>query len=192
MISIREDTLEVWENDFEDFNYDFRRYTFALCKAYGLYPHIDGAVLRLVHASWTNSLASWRAGVVNAATQRLSQLKIAALLLDALASSKWIAEFDAFDIESETLDYSAGGDPSEYEEIRLDIFNGAEEFLALQFCKAVINVIEEARVDCQMPFQYRMTPDMEKDIIFYLKSNFRNPISTFLILKALYLRDLRL
>jgi hypothetical protein len=118
----------------------------------------------------------------------LSHLKIGALLLNELANEDWIRDIYEYEAHPKD-DYVFAGTPEERTEVRRDIAAGRGTYFAYQFVIGVLNWFEAARIDRQSRFLFRMTPDLEHDLMVYLLSNVREEMGIFLTLKALYARD---
>jgi hypothetical protein len=76
-----------------------------------------------------------------------------------------------------------------FNETRKDINGARGTFFAFQFAIAVMNSFEIARDDRAQPFVFRLTDDLEHDLMVYLLSERRDFMAMFLIFKALYARD---
>ena len=110
------------------------------------------------------------------------------LLLFSLGKVEWAAELEEFDAGEAHDEWEYNGTPEEREESRLDLNAGRGTFLALQFVFAILNGFEAARDDRLEPFKFRLTHDLEHDLMVYLLSERRDDMAIFLILKALYAR----
>ena len=93
-----------------------------------------------------------------------------------------------FDIEG-TREYEFNGPEEIRLEVRKDINAGRSAYLGYQFCIFVINFFERWRIDKRQAFEFRMTSDMEHNLLVYILSDCRDPMAIYLILKALYIRD---
>jgi len=175
--------------NYEEFKYDLKRYIYIHCKAFGLYPVIDDKKLRIVFDSWMAEIEVWESYLISDDTERLSHIKIFAILAWALSRVEWVRTFDPFDITSERLEYTFSGDPHLFDEVRADIVDGREQYLAMEFVHAVIALYESHRLDRKPPFAPRLTDDLRHDVIVYLKSDCAQSVAFYLIMKALFARD---
>jgi hypothetical protein len=119
----------------------------------------------------------------------LSHIKIMAILLFALAQVDWVHELEEFNATDDRREGEYNGTPEEKEESRRDINAGRGTFLALQFVLAILNSFEEARDDRQQEFVFRLTHEIEHDLMVFLLSERRDDMAIYLILEALYARD---
>lgn len=114
-------------------------------------------------------------------------MKIFSLLLFQMASVEWVHKiFDSVPEPSPVAPYY--DKPDLRARIRKNIQGGPECYLAFQFVINFLNQIEAVRTDRTEPFIFRLTPDLQHDILVYLHSEARDELATFLILKALYAR----
>lgn len=119
----------------------------------------------------------------------LSHLKIMAILLVSLASVEWVQEIEEFDADGRHDEWEYVGTKDERGETRADVRAGRGTFLAFQFAIAVLNSFEVSRDDRKQLFEFRLTTDLEHDLMVYLTSERRDSMAMFLIFKALYARD---
>lgn len=181
--------LDRWLASFDDFRVDFVKTCQFLCKAVGYYFTFDQQLLKDAHEKWAAEEKYWRSVLLSQESNELSHLKLFALLLVCLAESDWISEIFEFDTAADARHLEFNGTEDERIEVRKDIAGGRGVYLAFYFCILVINWFENARDDKLQPFEIRITPDLEHDILVYLSSDYRNTMGMFLILKALYVRD---
>ncbi len=120
-------------------------------------------------------------------SKNLSVIKVLSLLLHELSRVGWMTQLEEFDHTAAPFQFA--GPEDEFEEVRKDIAGGGGTFLAYQFVILVINWFEQARTDRVQEFVFRMTLDLEHDILVFLTSEECQPTSIYLILKALYARD---
>jgi hypothetical protein len=188
MLQLSADCLDRWLVSFDDFRYDFLRHCTLLCKVVGYHFEFNQEFLRIAHENWKAECDLWHASRIMD-SERLSHLKIGAILLHELARVDWIRNLYEHDPSTELLEFEFAGTAKECEEIRKDINAGRGTFLAFQFVVQVINWFEQARTDRHQAFIFRMASDLEHDIMVYLLSEYRNAMAIFLIFKALYVRD---
>lgn len=125
----------------------------------------------------------------DADSDSLSHIKIMAILLFVLAQNEWVHALEEFESDSDHREGDYNGTPEEREESRRDINAGRGTFLALQFVFAILNSFEQARDDRQQEFLFRLTHELEHDIMVYLLSERRDDMAIYLMLEALYARD---
>ncbi len=186
--ALTEDCLDRWLADYDQFRDDFLRFCYGLTKACGYYPHVDFPKLKTAHDGWKSLCEVWESSYVMPDTNSLSHLKIMGLLLYALSKVEWVAALEEFDPTGDRREGDYVGTPEEFEESRADINAGRGTFLVLQFVLAILNGFEAARDDRLEPFAFRLTHDLEHDLMVYLLSERRDDMAIFLILKALYAR----
>jgi hypothetical protein len=189
MLEIDEQTIDYYLADFDGFKYDLKRWVYLHCKAFGLYPDIDDKKLRISFDSWLAEIEVWESCLISNGTERLSHIKIFAIMAWALSRMDWVRCFNPFDMSSERLEYCYAGSPDTFDEVRADIVNGKEQYLAFEFAHAVICSYEQHRLDRVAPFVSRLTDDLRHDIIVYLKSDAVQSVAFYLIMKALFARD---
>lgn len=183
-----EKILDRWLADFDQFKYDFLKYCKILGKTVGFDVVQDQAALKEAHDSWCARCTLWKDNYVNT-SKELSHLKILSILLFQLSHFEWVKDIFEWDSDSEDIGWSFRGSASEREELRKDINAGRGTYLAFQFVLRMMSWYETARID-RVPFTgSRITADLEHDILVYLLSERREEMATYLILKALYIRE---
>jgi len=185
------DCLDRWLADYDQFRPDFLLFCYTLSKACGYYPQVDFVSLKAAHAEWGARCNVWQAEYVMRDSDGLSHTKIMAILLYALSQVEWVAELEEFNPEGDRREGEYNGTPQEREESRRDINSGRGTFLTLQFVLAILNAFEEARDDRQQEFVFRLTHELEHDLMVYLLSERRDDMAIYLILESLYARDPR-
>jgi hypothetical protein len=183
------DCLDQWLASFDDFRYEFLRHCTLLCKVCGYYFDFNQQLLEIAHKNWKAQCDLWQASRIMKDSSHLSHLKIAAILIQELSDVEWVTNLYEYDPSSEILNVDFSGTSEEREEVRKDINAGRGTYLGFQFVMQVLNWFEQARIDRAQPFIFRMTSDLEHDIMVYLLSEYRNAMAIFLTLKALYVRD---
>jgi hypothetical protein len=189
MFRFTSDCLDRWLEDFEAFNYDFTRYCNFLARGIGYNPEVNFSLLKAAHEGWHSQCRLWATTYVAADSEGLSHFKIMSILLDKLASFDWVLNLYPFDPTDDRREGEYVGTPAQQEESRRDLNAGRGAFLAFQFVIDVLNAFEIARDDCRQRFEFRLTTDLEHDMMVYLLSEHRNAMAIYLILKALYARD---
>lgn len=192
MLQLSADCLDRWLANFDDFRYEFLQQCTVLCKVAGYQFAFNQELLRIAHENWKAECDLWRASRIMPDTELLSHIKIGAILLDELARVEWVRDLFEYDPTSERLEFEFAGTNEEREEVRKDINAGRGTYLAFQFVIQVLNWFEQARIDRQQAFVFRMASDLEHDIMVYLLSEYRNAMAIFLIFKSLYVRDEKL
>ncbi|GAB2206050.1 hypothetical protein ROS1_28660 [Roseibium sp. ROS1] len=187
MIDFNKNKLDEWLDNFEEFNYDFRRFCFVCMKVYGVYGDFIPNTLKQIHEQWVESHQDWLDNEIHESTTELSHLKICALLLYALCSEPFFGNLYEHEYH-EDIDYSFNGPEELFEKAKQDLIDGREAIVALDFCTLIINWFEANRIDKSSPYTQRMTEDMRHDILSYLVADAFDRKSIYLILKALYLR----
>jgi hypothetical protein len=189
MLDLDENCLDKWLESYDAFKDDFLRYCYFISKACGYYPHVNFSKLKVGHGAWCADCQIWENKYVMKDSNGLSHLKIMAILLVSLASVDWVQDLEEFDPEGRRDEGEFVGTAEEREETRLDINAGRGTFFAFQFAIAIINSFEISRDDRAQEFVFRLTPDLEHDLMVYLLSERRDAMAVFLIFKALYARD---
>ncbi|RXH32420.1 hypothetical protein XH84_14655 [Bradyrhizobium nanningense] len=178
-----------WLGSYDAFKDDFLHYVYFLSKGCGYYPHVDFPKLKIAHAGWCAECQLWESNYVMKDSNGLSHLKIMSILLVSLASVEWVQELEEYDPTGGHDEGEFAGSSDAMRETRLDINAGRGTFFAFQFVVAVINSFEISRDDKCQKFEFRLTSDLEHDIMVWLLSERRDPMAMFLILKSLYIRD---
>jgi hypothetical protein len=167
---------------------NFKRNLVANCQqtanAAGYRIEVDEEAILIAHKNWVGQCLLWMKERVQNGTKELSHIKVLAILLHQLVSVEWVKEIYVAGSGSERLTSK----PERLEKLQSCIQKGRGSYLAFQFVISLINWFETARRDSKQPFVFRLTPDLEHDIMVYLGSEARDELSTFLILKALYAR----
>lgn len=180
-------SMDRWLSEFDSFRYDFLRHNSALAKAVGYSFDADTKALERVHADWGARCREWQTSRLQGAGH-LSLIKIGSLLLYELASVEWLRELHEYTpVPKDDLIFA--GAPDQRVEIRHDMAAGRGTYFAFQFVIGVLNWFEAARIDRHSEFEFRMTPDLEHDLMVYLLSKKHEEMGIFLALKALYVRD---
>ncbi|MGM4963968.1 hypothetical protein AB7714_10715 [Tardiphaga sp. 1201_B9_N1_1] len=177
--------LADWRADFDTFSSFFLRKVQSICNDVGYQLDPDRDSLRIAHKAWAAACDRWKKERVNENSGDLSHIKVLSLLLYHLVSVDWAPTlFDRIPRDS--------GRWANKEELRDQIRGcinaGRGNYLGFQFVIQLINWFEEARVDRNEPFSFRLTPDLEHDLMVYFGSQKHDELSTYLILKALYSR----
>jgi len=180
--------LDEWTASYDALFRALMQYAQPLTKACGYSFEYDSHALRAAHADWVSDCQSWHSTRLMPDSNGLSHLKMLALLIHHLAQAPWVSNLFEFDIEG-TREYEFNGPEEIRLEVRKDINAGRGAYLGYQFCIFVINFFERWRIDKQQEFVFRMTDDMEHNLLVYILSDSRDPIAIYLILKALYIRD---
>lgn len=186
---LTDDCLDRWLGDFDEFRVDFLQQAVMLCKAVGYHFDFDQAKLLAAHTKWKATCDVWEQSLLMPDSNGLSHLKIMAILLVQLAELDWVKNLYEYDPDNENLPFEFAGTAAQKREVRKDINAGRGTFLAFQFAMQVLNWFEAARDDRIQPFEFRLTSDLEHDLMVYLMSPRRDEMATFLIFKALYVRD---
>jgi hypothetical protein len=186
---LTEQCLDEWLANVDTFRVEFLRYCQLNCKAAGYYFEFDQAAIHAAHAGWKSMCDVWAKSYVMPDSNGLSHLKILAILLFHFSSVEWISELSEYDPEEDRIEFA--GSPQQRVEFRKDINAGRGTFFAFQFVMYVINWFETYRIDRHQKFEFRLTPEIEHDLMVYLLSERREPMAIYLILKALYARDPR-
>lgn len=189
-MSLSEQCLDDWLADKGAFRLALLEFSWPLSKVLGYSFEFDQAAIETAHLNWHARCQLWQQERVSQTSTKLSHIKIMSLLLFSLASVKWIRRVHEFDNSGDGRDApSYNGTDAEREEARKD-FNAARgTYLAFQFVIGVINWFEKYRKDRQQPFEFRLTTDLEHDLMVYLLSETRDELALYLMLKALYTRD---
>src|ERR1700734_284052 len=187
--ALTDDCLDRWLAEYDQFRPDFLAFCYFVSKACGYYPQVDFNNLKAAHAAWKAKCEVWERTYVMPDSDGLSHIKIMAILLFALSQTEWVRELEEFDPTSDRREGDYNGTPEEREESRRDINAGRGAFLALQFVLAILNSFEEARDDRQQEFIFRLTHELEHDLMVFLLSERRDDMAIYLILEALYARD---
>lgn len=188
-MTLDEHCLDNWLSDYEAFRREFLEYVYFYSKALGYYPQVDFEKLKAAYDSWVAEVGIWQQSLVMPNSNGLSHLKIMAIMLTNLASVDWVKELEDFDPTNDRREGDFHGTVEEQQETRDDIDGGRGTFLAYQFTMDILNSFESSRDDRTEPFKFRMTTDLEHDIMVFLTSDRRDSIAVFLIFKALYARD---
>jgi len=174
-----------WQTDFDDFAQFFVRRSHALANSVGYEIAPDHERLKTAHAAWAAACRHWRAERVDPKSDGLSHVKVLSLLLHHLVSSDWCPE--VFEGGAGSTGRWKGKEHIK-DKIRHCVAAGRGKYLALQFVIQLINWFETHRIDRIEPFKFRLTPDLDHDLMVYFASEKQDELSTFLILKALYSR----
>jgi len=186
--SLTEKCLDDWLGDYATFRRSFIGYSDPVAKVCGYRLEINDSNLRSAHAQWVSICDVWERSYLMTDSDGLSHTKILALLLYTLAQIDWlpsIYEHDSADLDRK---FEFAGNPEELEETRKDINAGRGTYFALQFVLLVMNWFEKARADRLGLFEYRMTVDLEHNLMVYLLSERRDEMAVYLVLEALYTR----
>lgn len=179
-------TLQDWQSDPERLTQAVGALARRLAHSVGYLISIDDEKLAIAHRNWVARCEFWQPERVKNG-QPLSEMKKLALLLFQLASVDWVGEIVETTTEPSEVSRYRGNIPL-WEAIRKGICSGPEAYFGLQFVVQVINRIERARQDRVEVFRFRLTPDLQHDILVYLHSDAKDDLALFLILKALYSR----
>lgn len=182
------EAFDLWQSNYEEFNFSFRRYCFIQLKAYSLHADFVPNVTKQIHEQWVDSCQKWLADRTDHNTTKLSYLKRASLLLHSLVSIQFLGNFKEHTYEEE-LKFTFRGNDTQYLDSRKDLIDARDAILSLDFVLNIINYFEEHRIDRVEPFRMPLTLDMRHDLLFYLLSGEVDDKALYLILKALYLRN---
>jgi hypothetical protein len=189
MLDLDENCLDRWLGSYDAFKDDFLRHCYFISKACGYYPQVSFQNLKVAHGKWCAECQVWESHYVMADSVGLSHLKIMAILLVSMAGIDWVQELEEYDPSGNRDDGEFIGTAEELEESRRDINAGRGTFLAFQFAMDVLNAFEMSRDDRKQPFEFRLTTDLEHDLMVFLLSERRDAMAIFLFFKALYARD---
>jgi len=187
MFEFSAETFESWQADYDEFNYAFRKYCFLQFRAYAIHADFVPNVTRQIHTMWLESCQRWLNKETDAHTHKLSYLKRASLLLNALVSLQFLGNVIEHEY-NEDVKVVFHGPPELYASSRQDLIDAREIVLALDFVLNIIHYFEQNRIDRAEEFRPRLTVDMRHDLIGYLLSGNTEEKAVYLILKALYLR----
>jgi hypothetical protein len=189
MLHLTEGCLDRWVADYEAFREEFLRYCYFVAKGCGYYPEVNFPRLKTAHEGWHAECHVWQTTYITRDSDRLSHIKMMAILLDKLASAEWVTELYEFDPSGDRREGEYRGTADQLAETRADIKAGRGTFLAYQFVIGILNSFEQSRDDAIQLFAFRMTTSLEHDFMAYLLSERRNAMAIYLILEALYARD---
>lgn len=183
--------LDEWLTEYDAFFRALMTFSQPVTKCCGYSFEYDSAALHAIHDAWKSECEVWQRTILMPDSNGLSHIKMLAILMYLLAKVPWLTKLDEFDFEAsrDAERYEFNGSAGERENARKDINAGHGAYLGYQFAMAVINWFEVGRIDKRQPYVFRMTHDMEHDILVYLLSERRDPMAIFLVLKALFLRD---
>lgn len=187
MIEFNAEIFDGWQNDFEEFNYDFRKYCILQFRAFGVTSQFVPSVLNQIHSQWNVECSRWLEDETGPETDKLSYLKRASLLLHSLVSIQFLgnmAEHDYDEIEKVKF----RGSSEQYQSARSDLVDAREAILALDFVLNIIHYFESNRVDRRTDFMNPLTEDMRHDLIGYLLSGTVDAKEIYLMMKGLYNR----
>lgn len=177
--------LDRWLNEFDAFRVDFLRVCHPICMALGYQLDFDQRQIETAHVAWRASHEIWKSHRVSEGTDKLSHIKIVALLLFHLSNVNWVRTLYEYNGDY----HKFNGTPEQRAETAKDLNAGREAFLAFHFSIMIINWFETYRTDKSDPFEYRMSKDLEFDLMHFLIGVEKSEMALFLILKAVYLRD---
>jgi hypothetical protein len=178
-------TLSIWRADYGLFSQFFLARARRFCNRFGYILYADDEALKIAHASWAAACDHWQKERVPADSGPLSHIKVLSLLLHHLVSAKWAPNFqDALSKDSKLW----AGKENVRDHVRTCLNAGRGNYLAFQFVITIINSFETIRDDRSEPFIFRLTSDLEHDLMVYFASEKQDELSTYLILKALYSR----
>lgn len=181
------EAFESWHADYSEFNYAFRHYCFLQFRAYGIHAEFVPNVTRQIHDMWVESCHRWLTNETDEKTHKLSYLKRASLLLNALVSLQFLGNFVDHEYQEEAK-VTVKGSKELYSSSRQDLIDAREVVLSLDFVLNIIHYFEENRIDRAEEFRPRLTVDMRHDLISYLLSGKTDEKAIYLILKGIYLR----
>jgi hypothetical protein len=186
---VTEEFLDLWLKDFGLFWEDMRKFVLAVSHGVGLSFETDEEALQIAHANWVARCAMWQRERLQQRSIGLSHVKILSLLLYQLASVDWATKFHKCSETPDGLNNPYTGKPRLVkDDTRLGIIEGGGTYLAFQFVIHMINWFEIPRTDRSVPFEFRLTPDLEHDLMLYLGSEIKDELALFLMLKCLYVR----
>lgn len=160
-------TLSIWRTDYELFSQYFLGRSRALCHRFGYLLYPDHEALEIAHASWAAACDHWQKERVPANSGPLSHIKVLSLLLHHLVSGKWAPHFqDALSKDSKLW----AGKEDIRDHVRKCLNAGRGNYLAFQFVIQIINAFEKGREDRSEPFVFRLTSDLEHDLMVYFAS----------------------
>ena len=179
--------LKNWQTDREAFSAFFVRQSQFVANSVGYFVQVDEARLAAAHAAWAAACVHWKNERVDPKSNGLSHVKVLSLLLHHLVSNEWCSEL--FEGGSGAQDEERWkGKVDLREQIRKCLRAGRGKYLAFQFVIRLINWFETHRTDWSGQFSFRLTPDLEHDLMVYFASEKQDELSTYLIMKALYSR----
>lgn len=187
MIEFSAEKFDTWQQNFDIFEYDFKKYCFLLFRAYKVHADFVPKVLSQIHSQWVENVEHWLQTETSPNTVRLSHLKRAALLLNALVSLEYLTNFVEHEYDEEEK-VTFRGTAAQYTESRQDLIDAREAVISLDFVLNIIDYFEKNRIDREEEYTVRLTFDMRHDLIGYLLSGHAEEKALYLILKALYLR----
>jgi len=180
--------LRNWQTDFDDFATFFVRRAQILANSVGYQIGPDYERLRTAHAAWAAACKHWKAEKVDPKSPGLSQIKVLGLLLHHFVSTDWCPGlFEGGTGASKRWE----GKDRVREHVRNCVAHGRGQYLAFQFVVQLINWFETHRTDRDDQFVFRLTTNLEHDLMVYFASDKQDELSTFLILQALYARPAR-
>ncbi len=185
---MRASTIDLWLEDYDEFNQDFRRNCFKLFQAFGLSADFIPNALKGVHQQWVDDHRDWMANQVDK-SERLSHLKIISLLLYNLCKIPFLGNMKNHDY-SASQEFFAKATGESYEKNRRDIIDGREIVISFDFCFMFLDAIERNRRDRDDQYVMPLTEDMRHDFIVYLTSKEPEREAVYLIFKALFLRKM--
>ncbi len=179
--------LTNWQTDLNAFSAFFVRQAQNFANSVGYQIDPDYKALATAHAAWAAACQTWKKQRVDPKTDGLSHVKVLALLLHHFVSNDWCPTL--YDQGSGAQDKTRWkGKEAVREGYRKCIRAGRGKYLAFQFVIRMINWFEAYRTDRTEPFKFRMTPDLEHNLMVYFESEKQDDLSTYLILAALYSR----
>lgn len=186
MIPIDANSLDRWIEDFDAFNYDFKKFCFLHMRAFSVHADFAPGALEAIHATWKRDCEDWLENEAHPSTSNLSHIKIAGLLLASLRTAFLLDMYDYEYKDAERVMLAISGDRAAA--ARADLVDGREAVLALDFCLAVVDWFEANRVDRKSEYVVTLTEDMRHDLLVYLLGEQVDKKALYLILKALFTR----
>jgi len=186
MIPFDKDTLETWQADYRSFNRDFRLFCFMQFRAFSVSAEFVPNAMMQIHEQWCSDCTSWLQSEVHPSTEKLSHLKMAALLLFNLNRGNFLGNFFDHDYAEEPK-VTWRGTAEQHKKARADLIDARESVLSFDFCMIIIDWFERNRQDRVSSYQQPLTEDMRHDMLVYLISQKVDEKALYLILKALFL-----
>jgi hypothetical protein len=179
--------LQNWQTDYDDFATLFVRRAHILANSVGYEIRPNHERLKTAHAAWAAACKHWKEEKIDPQSHDLSQIKVLGLLLHHFVSTDWCPDlFEGGTGAPESTRWKGKEHIKEY--VRKCIANGRGQYLTFQFVIQMINWFETYREDRTDEFKFRLTPNLEHDLMVYFASDKQDELSTFLILQALYAR----
>lgn len=184
MISMEEDTVYKWIENFDDFNYDFRRFCNITFQAFDLDVEFIPGALKEIHDEWAEEIESWLEDSCHPDTRELSPVKILAILLEKLASKSFLGNFFNHKYKDDP-GYQFNGTAPQKKKAREDLIDNREFQLSFDFVIAVLAYYAENRVENVSSQTIRIGHDFRHDFLVYLHSGKSDAMAIYLIFSGL-------